>query len=128
MGTVHRHSINLYEASASEPDKLHNASSLQLPFGPRLAGSLRQVRKGESVFEEGEKAEFYYRVVSGAVRTYMFLKDGRRIIDDFHFAGDILGFAPEAHHRLSAASICDTVVVVLRRPGSEAIQDPHRQA
>jgi hypothetical protein len=124
MGTVRRHSIRLYEASASERQTLDSASSLQLPFGARLAGSPRKVRKGENVFEESEKAEFYYRVVSGVVRTYMILKDGRRIIDDFHLPGDILGFAPEAHHQVSAPSICDTVVVVLRRPGSEGIQDP----
>jgi CRP/FNR family nitrogen fixation transcriptional regulator len=128
MGTVRRHTTNLYDASDSEPDTLQSASLLRLPFGQRLPGSLRKVRKGGNVFEEGEKAEFYYRVVSGVVRTYMVLKDGRRIIDDFHFAGDILGFAPEADHRLSAATICDTVVVVLRRSDSEGTQDSRRQA
>jgi CRP/FNR family nitrogen fixation transcriptional regulator len=30
-------------------------------------------------------------VISGAVRTHRILRDGRRQIDEFHFAGDYFG-------------------------------------
>jgi CRP/FNR family nitrogen fixation transcriptional regulator len=75
----------------------------------------RRVPKGEKVFKEGDKADFFYIVASGVVRTYTVLSDGRRIIDDFHFADDILGLDPGAQHRFSAASVCDSVVSSFRR-------------
>jgi CRP/FNR family nitrogen fixation transcriptional regulator len=57
----------------------------------------------------------------------MVLNDGRRIIDDFHFAGDILGLASGEQHRFSATSVCDTVVALFRRSDLDRMQDPSRQ-
>jgi CRP/FNR family nitrogen fixation transcriptional regulator len=81
------------------------------------------VPKGDKVFNEGEKADFFYKVVSGVVRTYTVLNDGRRIIDDFHFVDDILGLGPDVHHRFSAASVCDAVVTPFRRSDLRRILD-----
>ena len=67
------------------------------------------------IFGESEAADFVYRVVSGAVRTYKLLSDGRRQIGDFHLAGDLFGLEAGAEHRLSAEAICKTEVMVFRR-------------
>ena len=47
-------------------------------------GSTRILSKDEEVFAEGDRAAFFYRVVSGAIRTSKLLSDGRRQIDAFH--------------------------------------------
>lgn len=71
--------------------------------------------KGEELFAEGEGAEFFYQVVSGAIRSYKLLSDGRRQIDAFHLRGDIFGLEAGSEHRFSAEAIGDATVVAYRR-------------
>ena len=62
-----------------------NATSRR-PVGGHLAAlageqvfcSNFQYRRGTEVFGEGEDAEYVYQIISGAVRTYKLLSDGRR--------------------------------------------------
>ena len=54
-------------------------------------GATRRLGKDEEVFGEGDRAAFFYKVVSGAVRTSKLLSDGRRQIDAFHLPDDIFG-------------------------------------
>ena len=60
----------------------------------KAAGLRRSLIKGEELFAEGDAANHFYKVVSGTLRTYKLLSDGRRQIDEFHLAGDIFGFEP----------------------------------
>jgi CRP/FNR family nitrogen fixation transcriptional regulator len=69
----------------------------------------------EEIFGEGEPADYVYKVLSGAVRTYRILRDGRRQIDEFHFAGGYFGIEAGAEHRASAEAITDATVLVARR-------------
>jgi CRP/FNR family nitrogen fixation transcriptional regulator len=71
--------------------------------------------RDEEIFGEGQSAELFYKVVSGAVRTYRLLNDGRRQIDAFHLAGDAFGLESGHRHQCSAAAICDVTVEVMRR-------------
>lgn len=80
-----------------------------------LAGLLRSFSKDEELFAEGDEAELFYEVRSGTVRTYKLLSDGRRLIDAFHFAGDIFGIEVGAEHRFSAEAVDDVSVVAYRR-------------
>jgi CRP/FNR family nitrogen fixation transcriptional regulator len=50
-------------------------------------GSTRCLAKDEAIFAEGDRAAYFYKVVSGAVRTSKLLSDGRRQIDAFHLRG-----------------------------------------
>ena len=69
-------------------------------------------RKDEEIYGEDEPAEYVYQVVSGAVRTYKLLSDGRRQIGAFHLPGDVFGLesGPDppprrrSHHRHQCAS------------------------
>jgi CRP/FNR family nitrogen fixation transcriptional regulator len=54
-------------------------------------------------------------VVSGAVRTYKLLNDGRRQIGAFHLPGDLFGFQSSTTHKLTAEAVTDTVVLVFKR-------------
>ena len=82
---------------------------------PELVGSRMTYAQDEEIYGDGEEAEFVYKVVSGAVRTYKLLSDGRRQIGAFHLPGDIFGFELNSTHRLSAEAISDAIVLVFSR-------------
>jgi CRP/FNR family transcriptional regulator len=48
---------------------------------------------GQTIIHEGDPAENLFNVVSGAVKLYKLLPDGRRQITGFLFPGDFLGIA-----------------------------------
>ena len=67
------------------------------------------------IYGEGEPAEYIYRVVSGSVRTYKILNDGRRQIGAFYLPGDVFGLEIGEEHELSAEAVCDCTVAVIKR-------------
>jgi CRP/FNR family transcriptional regulator, nitrogen fixation regulation protein len=76
-------------------------------------------RKDEEIFGEDEPAEYVYQVVSGAVRSYKLLSDGRRQIGAFHLPGDIFGLESGSTHRLATEAIEDTTVRLVKRSSLE---------
>jgi CRP/FNR family nitrogen fixation transcriptional regulator len=82
--------------------------------------------RDEEIFGEGEASRYVYRVITGAVRTYRVLSDGRRQIVEFHTAGDLFGLDGERCHALGAEAVRETTLQVVRREaflheqGSEA--------
>jgi CRP/FNR family nitrogen fixation transcriptional regulator len=80
------------------------AMGSQMKFGPN-----------EEIFGEGEPAEYVYKVVKGAVRTYKILCDGRRQIGGFYLPGDIFGLEIGKEHQFSAEAINNVTVLVVRR-------------
>jgi CRP/FNR family nitrogen fixation transcriptional regulator len=87
-------------------------------FGPE-SSHLRPrqivVMKGQRIFGEGQAADHFYEVVTGAVRTYTILDDGRRQIAGLHLPGDIFGLETGAQHRFSASGLCDVTVLGFTR-------------
>ena len=80
--------------------------------------------KDEELFAEGDEADCFYQVVSGAIRSYKLLSDGRRQIDAFHLPGDIFGLEAGAEHRFSAEALGNASVIAYRRSRLAAlIQD-----
>ena len=71
--------------------------------------------KETEIFGAGEQAEYVYQIVSGAVRTYKLLSDGRRQINSFHLPGDIFGLENGATHRFTAEAVVETKVRITRR-------------
>ena len=71
------------------------------------------------MFGEDEPAEYVYEVLSGAVRTYKLLSDGRRQISAFHLPGDVFGLEAGLSHRLAAEAIVDTTVRLVKRSSLE---------
>jgi CRP/FNR family nitrogen fixation transcriptional regulator len=91
-------------------------------FGLRPAATRRMpaclqtvLTKGEGLFAEGDDAEFFFQVVSGAIRSCKLLSDGRRQIDAFHLRGDIFGLETGSEHRFSAEAVGDATVIAYRR-------------
>ncbi|MBR0693345.1 helix-turn-helix domain-containing protein [Bradyrhizobium lablabi] len=78
-------------------------------------------RKGTEIYGEKEPAEYVYQVISGAVRSYKLLSDGRRQIGAFHLVGDIFGLENDDIHRFTAEAIVDTTVRLFRRLSLERV-------
>jgi CRP/FNR family nitrogen fixation transcriptional regulator len=76
-------------------------------------------QKDEEIYGEDEPAEYVYQLISGAVRTYKLLSDGRRQIGAFHVPGDVFGLESGAAHRLAAEAIVDTTVRLVKRRSLE---------
>ncbi len=83
------------------------------PFG--FTGPCLRHARDEEIFGEGETADHVYQVISGSVRTCRTLRDGRRQIDEFHFAGDYFGIEAGDLHRVSAEAMTETTVRMVRR-------------
>jgi CRP-like cAMP-binding protein len=77
--------------------------------------------RDSEIFGEDEPAEYLYKVVSGNVRTYKILSDGRRQVGGFYLPGDIFGLEFADEHSLSAEAITDCKVLVVKRSALNAL-------
>ena len=80
-----------------------------------LMGAPMRFARNNEIYGEHEPAEYLYQVISGAVRTYRMLDDGRRQISAFYLPGDIFGVEAGEVHLSSAETICDTQILVAKR-------------
>jgi len=83
------------------------------PLG--LMGAPMRFARNSEIYGEEDPAEYLYQVVSGAVRTYRMLDDGRRQISAFYLPGDIFGVEAGDVHMSSAEAVCDVQVLVAKR-------------
>jgi CRP/FNR family nitrogen fixation transcriptional regulator len=87
---------------------------------PALVATEFSYGRNESIYGEGEPAEYVYQVIRGAVRSYKLLNDGRRQIGAFHLPGDLFGLESGSTHRLTAEAIVDTSLRMVKRRALEA--------
>ncbi len=80
-----------------------------------MMGSVMPFARNVEIYGENEPAEYLYKVVSGAVRTYKVLNDGRRQIGSFYLPGDIFGLEVGGKHAFSAEAVADSKVLVIKR-------------
>jgi len=67
--------------------------------------------RGETIFSEGDEADYSYKVVTGAIRLCKHLADGRRQIADFVLPGDYCGLLHLDEHRFTAEAASDVTVI-----------------
>src|SRR4029453_18956986 len=80
-----------------------------------LMGASMSFTRNAEIYGEGEPADYLYKVISGTVRTYKVLSDGRRQIGAFYMPGDVFGLETSDEHTFSAEAICDSKVLVIKR-------------
>ena len=80
-----------------------------------LMGATMPYGRDSEIYGEGEPADYVYKVVVGAVRTYKLLEDGRRQIASFYLPGDIFGLETGEDHSFSAEAISDSKILVVER-------------
>jgi CRP-like cAMP-binding protein len=74
-------------------------------------GSKLRFDRGETIFSEGDPAEFAYRVLKGAVRLCKHMVDGRRQIAQFLLPGDFFSFMELSEHSFTAEAVSDTTLI-----------------
>lgn len=84
--------------SSLEPAELENVR--------RIVSTLN-LHAGQSAIVEGEPAQDLFNVISGAVKLYKLLPDGRRQITGFLSTGDFLGIAFNDTYAYTAEAIND---------------------
>jgi CRP/FNR family transcriptional regulator, nitrogen fixation regulation protein len=67
------------------------------------------------IYGEQEPAQYLYKVVSGAIRTYKMLENGRRQIAAFYVPGDVFGLETRDDHTLSAEAISQSKLLLVKR-------------
>ena len=88
-----------------------------------VMGTVIPFARDSEIYGEDEPAEYLYKVISGTVRTYKVLADGRRQIGAFHVPGDVFGFESGEEHTLSAETITDCKIAVIKRTALMAIAE-----
>jgi CRP-like cAMP-binding protein len=97
-----------------------------VPAGPPVApaafaglagfgGAASSFLRNEEIYGENEPADYFYKVVRGAVRTYKVLMDGRRQITAFYLPGDLFGLETGEEYACSAEAIVDAKILVMKR-------------
>ena len=87
----------------------------------QLMGAVMSFPRNTEIFGENEPADYVYKVISGSVRTYKILNDGRRQVGGFYLPGDIFGLEFADEHTFSAEAISDAKVVVIKRSALTAL-------
>lgn len=80
----------------------------------RLAISRRHYHAHQTIFEEGAAADRIFHIVSGDVRLYKSLSDGRRQITGFLQAGDFIGLMTRDAYAYGAEAINNVELCCMR--------------
>jgi CRP/FNR family transcriptional regulator, nitrogen fixation regulation protein len=80
-----------------------------------LMGAPMTYKRNAEIYSEGEDADYLYKVISGTVRTYKVLADGRRQVSAFYMPGDVFGLENSPQYVFSSEAVADTEVLVVER-------------
>src|SRR5215467_4247102 len=94
-------------------------------FSQRIGVVRSDARKREITTREDDPATRVYEVISGTVCTTKMLRDGRRQVGGFYFAGDVFGLEAAVKHTLAAQAITDVKVRIVKKQtlGALALSD-----
>jgi CRP-like cAMP-binding protein len=89
-------------------------------------GSRIHFGRGETIFNEGDSAEYAYKVASGTVRLCKHMSDGRRQIAQFIFPGEFFSFMDLKEHSFTAEAVNDVILLCypqkqIERLGEESL-------
>jgi CRP/FNR family transcriptional regulator len=86
-------------------------------------GEVRLVERDQVIFSEGSTAVAVHRVISGVIRLYKLLPDGRRQIIGFLRAGDMMGLAVRDRHVYTAEAVVTATLRRIPRAHIDALMD-----
>jgi CRP-like cAMP-binding protein len=89
----------------------------------RHVGIKTRVSRNETIFNEGDRAEYAYKLVSGAVRLCKHMADGRRQIAEFLLPGDFFGFLQLGFYSFTAEAISDVGMICYTQRQVEQISN-----
>jgi CRP/FNR family transcriptional regulator, nitrogen fixation regulation protein len=118
---MHAQTINQNSSQAARAARSVPANIVSLGSSIAMMGALMPFARDAEIYGESEPADYLYKVVNGAVRTYKVLNDGRRQISSFYLPGEIFGLELGGEHTFSAEAIADSKILVMRRSAVVAL-------
>jgi CRP/FNR family transcriptional regulator, nitrogen fixation regulation protein len=111
---VSQHRANVAAAIATDP-KFLALDFEHLTNVHEFSGTIMSFERDAEIYGEGEAAEYLYKVVTGAVRMYRVLNDGRRQVSAFYLPGDVFGLELGSEHAGSAEAVANSKILFVRR-------------
>jgi CRP-like cAMP-binding protein len=100
---------------------LHEGSVVMLGSSSRRIGVVRSYPRKSQIICEDDPADHVYEVVSGTVCTSKMLREGRRQIAGFYFAGDIFGLESAKKHSVAVEAITNAHVRIFKKRALTAL-------
>jgi CRP-like cAMP-binding protein len=113
--------ISSHQPQSRVARPLPGALSASLASQIDLMGAPMPFGRNAEIYGENEPAEYLYKVISGTVRTYKVLNDGRRQIGAFYLPGDVFGLEVGEDHTFSAEAIAESKILVIKRSALVAL-------
>lgn len=79
---------------------------------------IKTISAGDSLFYEGDDAEYIYEVTEGVVRSSKVLIDGRRQVMNFGYPGETIGLSHDSLYHSDCDAVSDVKVRVMRKNAS----------
>jgi CRP/FNR family nitrogen fixation transcriptional regulator len=99
----------------SKKQSLSHVPANQLGGNIDFLGTLMSFPSSTEIYGEGEPIDYFYKILSGTVRTCKVRIDGRRQIGGFYLPGDVFGVEVGAEHSFSAEAVTDCQVLLINR-------------
>jgi CRP/FNR family nitrogen fixation transcriptional regulator len=90
-------------------------------------GVVRSYPRKSQIVREDDAADHVYEVVKGIVCGCKMLREGRRQIAGFYFAGDIFGLESAKKHSVAVEAITDSKVRVIKKQALTALASSDRE-
>jgi CRP/FNR family transcriptional regulator, nitrogen fixation regulation protein len=84
-------------------------------------GVVRSYARKREIIGEDDSADHVYEVISGTVCTCKMLREGRRQIAGFYFAGDMFGLESAKNYSVAAEAITNAKVRVIKKQALKAL-------
>lgn len=107
------HAMHARAGLSANAQRMNDGADDRDPF--RAVGRTIAVARGAIVFEEGDPAEAYFRVVSGSLRLYRMTEDGKRQIIAFLHPGQFFGLETDDTHQFSVDALSSATIQRLPR-------------
>ena len=106
--------IDVFDRQQSANPSVARSGQLEALVALEQIGARRALSRDEEIYAQGDRADCWYKVVSGTVRICRLMADGRRHIAEFFFAGECFGLDDHGERPFSAEAVGD--VIVMRFP------------
>jgi CRP/FNR family transcriptional regulator, nitrogen fixation regulation protein len=95
-------------------------------FSQRI-GVVRSYPRKSEIVREDDPADHVYEVISGTVCACKMLREGRRQIAGFYFAGDFFGLESAKKHSVAAEAITNAKVRIFKKRALTALASSNRE-
>ena len=111
----HKFQPSLRQEPPARPYAVGGVGSIEL-MGPIIS-----MRRNAEIYRQNDRADHFYKVVNGTVRTCRVLIDGRRQIGAFYLPGDLFGLETDGRHAFSAEAVIGVEVMSIKRTTAAAL-------